>query len=83
MSNREEFIFNTSKESILYRKFLQKWNERFPKIEEEMFPDEEKFEREENNSEAKIYDDKVKVEETKCVQKVFDVKSKKYLIVEL
>ena len=83
MSNREEFIFNTSKESILYRKFLQKWNEWFPKIEEEMFPDEEKFESEEKNSEDKIYDDKVKVEETRRVQKVFDVKSKKYLIVEL
>ena len=83
MSNREEFIFHASKESKLYRKFLQKWNERFPKIEEEMFSDEEKFESEENNSEDKIYDDKVKVEETKRVQKVFDVKSKKYLIVEL
>ena len=83
MSNREEFIFHASKESKLYRKFLQKWDERFPKIEEEMFSDEENFESEENNSEDKIYDDKIKVEETKRVQKVFDVKSKKYLIVEL
>ena len=83
MSNREEFIFHASKESKLYRKFLQKWNERFPKVEEDMFSDEEKFENKDNISEDKIYDNEVKVEETKRVQKVLDVKSKKYLIVEL
>ena len=83
MSDREEFIFHTSKESKLYRKFLKKWNERFPKLEEEMLSDEEKFENEEQNLEDQIYDNEVKVEETKRVKKVLDVKSKKYLIVEL
>ena len=82
MSNREEFIFHASKESKLYRKFLQKWNERFRKVEEDMFSDEEKFENKDNISEDEKYENEVKVEETKRVQKVLDVKSKKYLIVE-
>ena len=83
MSTREEFIFPKSKESKLYRKFLRKWDERFPKHEEELFSEEEKFDNEENISEVYDYDYEVKAEEKKGVKKVWDVKSKKYLIVNL
>ena len=83
MSTREEFIFPVSKESRLYRKFLRKWEERFPKHEEEIFSEEEKFDDEENTSADQIYDYEVKAEEKKGVKKVWDVKSKKYLIVNL
>ena len=83
MSKGEEFIFHVSKESKLYRKFLRKWDERFPKHEEELFSEEEKIENKENKSEDQIYDYEVKVEDKKHVKKVLDVKSKKYLIVEM
>ena len=83
MSKREEFIFHVSKESKLYRKFLRKWDERYPKHEEELFSEEEQIENKENISEDQLYDNEVEVEDKKRVKKVWDVKSKKYLIVEL
>ena len=85
MPNGDDFIFPVSHESKLYRKFLRKWDERFPKSKEEFYADEEKVEFEESIAEDLIHenDNEVKVEEKKRIKKVWDVKSKKYLIVEL
>ena len=73
-----ENYFQTTSESKLNKKFLRKWKEHFPPVEQDNVDESETDENEdkEDELEKKL---KASLKEPEFAKKVFDYKSKKYV----
>ena len=69
-----ENYFKATSESKLYKKFLRKWKEHFPRVEQNNVDESETDENEDKDDELKAC-----LKEPKIAKKVFDCKSKKYI----